>query len=113
MESHQKASLDALIKFLPIMDDFERAMENVPEDLKDNPWFSGISLLQGKFKKLLEEYDVEEVIPTGELFDPNMHQAIGMDESDEVESGHVTATLQKGYSTGERILRPALVRVAN
>ena len=113
MESQQKGSLDALMKFLPIMDDFERAMENIPEDLQDNPWFGGISLLQGKFKKLLEEYDVEEVIPTGELFDPNLHQAIGMDESDEVESGHVTATLQKGYINGERILRPALVRVAN
>ena len=61
---------------------------------------------------MLDDYDVTVIDPTGELFDPNRHEAIGMEDSDDVEAGHVTATMQKGYILGDRVLRPALVRVA-
>jgi molecular chaperone GrpE len=112
-ESHERASLDALSKVLPVIDDFERAVQNIPEDLKANPWVSGTALIQRKFDKLLEEFSVKRIDPTGQPFDPRFHEAIGTDEStDDVPSGHVTVTLQKGYVSGERVLRPALVRVA-
>ena len=108
-----RLSMDVLTKLLPIIDDFERAMANRPEEFKDHPWLSGTLLIEGKFKKLLDEYNVEIIDPAGEPFDPNVHQAIVMDDSDEVESGHVIETLQKGYQSGDYLLRPALVRVAN
>lgn len=111
--ARQRASLDTMSSVLPIIDDFERALENLPEDLKGHSWLNGVSLIMKKFEKLLEEHQVDIIDPVGEVFDPRFHEAIGMDDSDEVESGHVTTTLQKGYVSDERVLRPALVRVAN
>lgn len=109
----QRLTMNTLSKVLPIIDDFERAMANVPDDLRDNPWMNGVHLIQGKFKKLLDEHEIQIIDPAGQPFDPNLHQAIAMDDSSEHESGHVIETLQKGYISGDTLLRPALVRVAN
>lgn len=108
----QNASVEVLAKMFPILIDFERAIASVPEEMKDNAWLEGIVLIQRKYQKLLEDHDVVAVDPTGEPFNPTYHEAVGADEDTEVPSGHVTATLQKGYRVGERVLRPALVRVA-
>ena len=112
-ELFQRAALDTLKALLPIIDDFDRAFEGVPEALGEDPWLDGISMIRRKFVNLLELYEVEAIDPTGGPFDPNLHQAIGAEDSDEVESGHVIATLQKGYRAGDRVLRLALVKVAN
>jgi molecular chaperone GrpE len=112
-DAKDKAGLDTISKVLPVVDDFERALQNIPADLRDNPWVSGTALIQKKFDKLLDEYGVQIIDPVGQPFDPHQHEAIGTDTStDDIPSGHVTATLQKGYISGERVLRPALVRVA-
>lgn len=109
-ELFQRGSLKSL---LPVIDDFDRAFENLPEDIsEDHPWIQGMTMIRSKFETLLEEFEIEAIDPTGEPFDPHFHEAIGADDSDEVESGHVTATLQKGYRVGKTILRLALVRVA-
>ena len=112
-ELFQRGSLDALESLLPVIDDFDRAFENVPEDISENPWIKGVTMIQRSFEQLLEKYQIEAIDPTSEPFDPNFHQAIGTDDSNEVESGHVTVTLQKGYRAGEIVLRLALVRVAS
>ena len=109
----QRGSLDALENLLPVIDGFDRAFENVPEEIRENPWLEGVRLIQREFETLLEKYQIEAIDPTGEPFDPNFHKAIGTDDSDEVESGYVTATLQKGYRAGDMVLRSALVRVAS
>ncbi|QPC81874.1 nucleotide exchange factor GrpE [Phototrophicus methaneseepsis] len=111
--AHQRASLDTISKVLPIVDDFGRALENIPEDLKDNAWVNGTAMILKKFDKLLEDYDVQILDPVGEPFDPHKHEAVGMDDSSDYESGIVTTTLQKGYISGDNVLRPALVRVAS
>ncbi len=108
-----RGQLDALISLLPIIDDFDRAFESVPEALAEDPWIGGVAMIQRKFAGVLEQYEVEAVDPTGEPFDPNLHQAIGAEASDEVDSGHVIATLQKGYRAGDTVLRLALVKVAS
>lgn len=113
MEAHTRGGIDMVVKLLPIIDDFQRAMANVPAEWDGTPWLNGITLLLSKFEKLLAEARVEKMDPVGQLFDPNLHEAIGVDEpTDEIGSGHVTATLQPGYLSGERVLRHALVRVA-
>ena len=109
----QRGQLDALNSLLTIIDDFDRAFESVPEALEADSWIGGVAMIQRKFAGVLEQYDVEAIDPTGAPFDPNLHQAIGAEESDEVESGHVIATLQKGYRAGDTVLRLALVKVAN
>lgn len=111
--SFERASFDTIAKMLPMIDDFGRALENIPDELKDNAWVSGTALILKKFDKLLEDYHVQVVDPVGEPFDPRMHEAIGTDDSSEYDSGVVTTTLQKGYVSGEHVLRPALVRVAS
>lgn len=112
-DSYQNASVDLLSKLFPILSDFERAMSNMPPQLKDDAWLEGITLIQRKFQKLLEENGVVEIDPAGQPFDPNFHEAVGTDEATDAQSGTVTATLQKGYRLGDRVLRPALVRVAH
>lgn len=111
-DSYQNASLDLLKKFLPIIDDFERAMASAPHDLTDQSWLNGVTLIHRKFQKILDDYGVEAVDPVGQPFDPNHHEAIGADDTADGKSGHVTQTLQKGYIYGDQVLRPAMVRVA-
>jgi molecular chaperone GrpE len=106
-------ALETISRILPIIDDFERALENMPEELREHSWINGVLLIQGKFKRLLDDYNVEVIDPAGEPFDPNLHQAISKDDSDDVESDHVIDTVQKGYISGTHLIRPALVRVAN
>ena len=113
LELFQRAALDTLTALLPIIDDFDRAFESVPEAISSDPWIGGVTMIQRKFTTLLERYEVEAIDPTGAPFDPTLHQAIGAEDSDEVESGHVIETLQKGYRAGEQVLRLALVKVAS
>ncbi len=109
----RRSELETIVKILPIVDDFERALANIPSDLLDNGWVHGTALILNKFKKLFEEYEITMINPTNEPFDPYLHQAIIREDSSEVESGHIIETLQKGYKSGDTLLRPALVKVAN
>ncbi|MDZ4765559.1 MAG: nucleotide exchange factor GrpE [Chloroflexota bacterium] len=111
-ETYQNASADVIKLLLPIIDDFERAMANLPADLVSNPWVSGVGMVGRKFERLLENFNVKAVDPLGDIFDPSLHEAISMEDSTSVESGRVIETLQRGYLVGERVLRPAMVRIA-
>jgi molecular chaperone GrpE len=107
------AKVDTLKTLLPVLDDFERATDNLPEGLEEHSaWLEGIKAIQRKLLKTLEDEGIQTIDPVGDVFDPNLHEAIGQDSETEMESGHVTVTLQKGYVCGDRVLRPALVRVA-
>jgi len=108
----ENAVVDAMLNLLPIIDDFERAMANVPPEMKDHPWMNGVGGIHRKFQKTLEEKGVTVLDPVGQVFDPNRHEAVTTEASSEVESGHVIATLQKGYIKGDRVLRPAIVKIA-
>ncbi len=112
-ELFQRAALDTLGALLPIIDDFDRAFESLPEDIRDSAWIGGVEMIQRKFASLLDGYGVEAIDPTGAAFDPVLHQAVLAEDSDELESGHVIETLQKGYRAGDAVLRLALVKVAS
>jgi len=100
---------DLVKKILPLLDDLERAMQNRPAD---EPWANGIDLIMRKFQTLLEGEGVKKIEAEGKEFDPKFHEAISNEPSEDVESGHVIAVVQNGYMLGERVIRPALVRVA-
>jgi molecular chaperone GrpE len=100
---------DILKKILPVLDDLERALQNRPAD---EPWAGGIELIARKFQSILESEGMTRIEAEGQLFDPNFHEAISHEPNDEVESGHVIAVTQNGYMLGDRVIRPALVRVA-
>ncbi len=103
---------DTYKTILPVIDDFERAMASVPPEIQGTLWVNGVGMILRKFHKILEENNVTIIDPTGEVFDPSQHEAIGTEDVPDVESGLITATMQKGYLVGDRVLRPALVRVA-
>ena len=99
---------DIVKRFLPAMDDMLRALQNAPED----PWVEGIQLIYRKTEAVLEAEGITRIEADGAEFDPNFHEAIAQTPSDEHESGQVIEVLQQGYMLGERVVRPAMVRVA-
>ena len=100
-----------LLKLLPVLDDFYRALDAVPEEYQDE-WYQGIVLILRKLERYLQDEGVSEIEALGKPFDPTYHEAVGVDTESKAESGTVTEVLQRGYMHGERVLRPALVRVA-
>ena len=110
------AKVDTLKTLLPVLDDFERATENLPTEPGSSDelqaWLDGVQAIQRKLQKTLSDAGVHTLDPVGEAFDPTRHEALGQDSDTDMESGLVSATLQKGYICGDRVLRPALVRVA-
>ncbi len=101
---------DIVRKILPVLDDLERALQNRPSDT--GPWVGGIELIQKKLQAILESEGIKRIDAVGAEFDPNFHEAISHEPHDQVISGHVIAVVQNGYMLGERVIRPALVRVA-
>ena len=100
-------------KMLPVIDDFDRAISNLPDDLKDNGWIDGVLMTRRKLIGLLEDEGVTPVsVNPGDAFDPAIHEAVTHEESEAFAAGQIIAELQKGYRIDERMLRPALVRVA-
>lgn len=99
-------------RYLPILDDLERALNNRPKDGEGAVWANGIELIYRKFLMSLEADGVKSMQAEGQMFDPNLHEAISQEPSQEHDSGQIIEVLQKGYLIGERVLRPAVVRVA-
>ncbi len=110
-EQAQAIAGDVLLKLLPVLDDFYRAMDAVPENEK-NQWFDGVAMILHKLERYLEEQGITEIEALGQPFDPTYHEAVGVDTESEAESGTITKVLQRGYMHGDRVLRPALVHVA-
>ena len=100
---------DIIKKILPVLDDLERALQNRSAE---DPWASGIELVARKFQNILESEGVKKIEALGVEFDPNFHEAISHETADGVQSGYVIGVVQNGYMIGERVIRPALVRVA-
>jgi molecular chaperone GrpE len=111
-ELSAQAAAEALTRILPVIDDFERAMSALPTERSEEEPFKGFLLIHRKLLSLLEGAGITVLDPQGQPFNPAQHEALGQDEAGAVAVGHVTAVLQKGYALGERVLRPALVRVA-
>ena len=111
-QSYANAKADVLVRLLPIVDDFERAIETMPAASSEQTWSDGVRLIFQKLNKLLEQEGVVPIEALGEEFDPYLHQAVTHEPSDEFPSGQVIGVLQQGYRVGERVLRPSMVRVS-
>ncbi|HUI83342.1 MAG TPA: nucleotide exchange factor GrpE [Candidatus Binatia bacterium] len=109
-EYREYALAEALRALLPILDSLDRALKSNAASLED--FRSGIELIDRQFHDVLARLGVQPVPAQGELFDPNLHQAVQMVDTDEAEDNHVLDELQRGYRLRDRLLRPAMVRVA-
>jgi molecular chaperone GrpE len=119
-QAYANAKADLLVRLLPIVDDFERAFETLPEDLSPAGlapaglnWLEGVQLVWRKLQILLEQERVAPIEAVEKAFDPFLHQAVTHEPSAEVPEGHVIAEMQRGYVVGDRVLRPSAVRVSS
>jgi molecular chaperone GrpE len=106
------ASANLLRKLLPVVDDFDRAAETLPDGLEQETWLEGILIIKHKLGLLLDSEGVEPIDTAGQTFDPRYHEAVTYEQVEGYEEGQIIAQVQPGYMLGNRVLRPALVRVA-
>lgn len=101
-----------LKRYLDIMDDLELALKNRPQEEEGAAWSAGIELIYRKLTGIIEAEGIECMDVEGRLFDPNLHEAISSEEIEDYESGQIIEVIKQGYMLEDRVLRPALVRVA-
>ena len=107
-DAHKFAAKKFIEELLPVADSMEMglAAEGDVEQIKE-----GVALTKKVFDTAMEKFGLEAVEPLGEKFDPDLHQAMAMQPSEEFEEGHVSAVMQKGYTLNGRLVRPAMVMV--
>jgi len=111
-ESANIAGDRLLIRVLDLADDFDLAVEHVPDEARGSPWVEGISAIDRKLRALLEAEGITAMGGEGEPFDPQTQQAISYEDTTDAPDGTVIKVLQRGFTIRDRVLRPALVAVA-
>jgi molecular chaperone GrpE len=109
VELLEYAGMDTVRPLLPILDDFERALRVAREG---DEFAKGMHLIYQRFAEALKKLGVEPIIAVGQPFDPNLHHAVEMVQTDEAEDQTVLEEYQAGYNFRGRLLRPAMVKVA-
>lgn len=112
-QMYENGAKEAVEKFLPILDNFERALGSVTEEENDRPFVQGIEMIYKLLQGTLKELGVEEIDALYKPFDPNLHHAVSHEENDNYGENEVVEVLQKGYMFKERVLRFSMVKVAN
>lgn len=100
-------------KILPVVDNFERGLDAVTEEEKDNGFVKGMEAIYKQFCTALEEMGVVPIEAVGKEFDPNLHNAVMHEEDDSMEANMVSEELQKGYMYKESVVRHSMVKVVN
>lgn len=110
-ELSEWAAADVLTDILTILDDFERALSaDAPPEAK--PYRAGVELIHRQLGEMLRKRGVTPIETEGADFDPHLHQAVAYEETPGAREGEILGEMRKGYRLGDRLLRPALVRVA-
>ena len=109
LEFSEYASLEAVRTLLPVIDDFERALQ---VETPDKTYVKGMELIHQRLFDALKKLGLEPIIAQGEPFDPHVHHAVEMAETEDVPDHTVLAEFQRGYNFKGRLLRPAMVKVA-
>ena len=110
-QMYEIGAREVIDKILPVVDNFERAFENVTEEEKNDPFIGGMDMVFKQLLKALEDMGVTAIEAVGSEFDPNLHNAVMQVENEEYESGIVAQELQKGYKYKENVVRHSMVAV--
>ena len=111
-EAAHKAVANLLKKLLPVVDDFDRALAHMPDDAQGSAWAEGVLAIARKLHAVLESEGIERIESLGQPFDPNLHEAVAFDDSGEGGHDTVSEVYAHGYRKGDRVIRPAMVRVS-
>jgi molecular chaperone GrpE len=101
-----------LTQLLPVIDDLQRALANVPKDLTEHAWPQGVGLIGQKLEHILQVQGLERIGDEGDRFDPHIHEAVAYEEHPVYDEGQVASVYRVGYRLNDRVLRPAQVVVA-
>jgi molecular chaperone GrpE len=102
------ANLALIMNILPIFDDLDHALGSIDANTEGYAWLDGFRQIQRKFQGALDASGVKEIPAEGSAFDPNLHEAIAEGDG---EPGKITKVVRKGYTMGDRVIRPAMVIV--
>ena len=113
-EFQRGAAAQLILKLLPVLDDLERSLVQMPEDTSSSKegWLEGIGLVVRKFHAVMEEAGVQRIEAAGRAFDPWEHEAVAFQETREHQEGHILGLVREGYKLHGRVLRAAQVMVA-
>lgn len=112
-ENRAKYSSQTIVeKLLPLVDNLDRALQIKSDNEETKSVLAGVEMVKRQLVETLQNEGVIEIPAVGEAFDPNLHQAVVQEPSEEHESGVVTAEFQKGYKLHDRVIRPSMVKVA-
>ena len=106
---HAYANEKIIGELLPVLDNFERALQTESGDLES--YSKGMELIFTQLKTALEHAGLAEIPALGEEFDPNVHNAVMTEQSEEHEDGKISKVLQKGYKLNDKVIRPSMVAV--
>jgi len=112
VQAYQTAAGSVIKQFLDVLDDLDRALKSRPVEGEGAVWAAGIDLIYRKLVTILDGQGVKIMETEGQYFDPNLHDALTSEDCSEMESGQIISVVQQGYMLGDRVLRPARVRVA-
>ncbi len=111
-QTKQNILVEIIKKYLAIHDDINLALKNHPNHSDSQSWIDGIQLIDQKLRNILESEGVQRIPAENENFDPNRHEAIATEENSDFESGRVIEIVRQGYIIGDRVIRPARVKIA-
>lgn len=111
-ETYRMAAASVLKRFLEVLDDLDLALANKPEKSGAEDFSNGIELIRQKLLSIMENEGITRMDVDGMEFDPNLHEAISSEDSPDHDSGEIIAVVKNGYMVGDKVLRPAVVRVA-
>ena len=110
-DAFTNAKVSVFSELIPVLDNFDRAMSTEESELAN--FKKGVEMTHTQLKSVFEKFGVSEFGEAGEVFDPNFHNAVMHIDDDTLSANVITEVFQKGYKTGDKILRPAMVKVAN
>lgn len=110
-DAFTNAKVSVFSELIPVLDNFDRAMSAEESELAS--FKKGVEMTHTQLKSVFEKFGVSEFGEAGEVFDPNFHNAVMHIDDDTLSANVITEVFQKGYKTGDKILRPAMVKVAN
>ena len=112
-QMYEVGAKDIIEKILPVVDNFERGLDAVPEEKKEDPFIQGMEKVYKQFMTVLESVEVKPIEALGNQFDPNLHNAVMHVEDENFGENEVAEEFQKGYMYRDSVVRHSMVKVAN
>lgn len=106
------AQARTLLELTPVLDNFRRATDHLPEYLKEDNWVTGVLYIEKQLEQIFEQFGVVKIKTVGEVFNPTYHEAVAKEANVTSEAGIIIAEVESGYALGNTVLKPAKVKIS-